>query len=490
MKSNGAAAGSDTISSHGLKKGPWTAAEDAILMEYVKKHGEGNWNAVQKNSGLLRCGKSCRLRWANHLRPNLKKGCFSSEEESLIIELHAKLGNKWARMAAQLPGRTDNEIKNYWNTRMKRRQRAGLPIYPRTQQVRDEVAGFVLQQQQHAPQYQGREPPTSSSLSSNFLSSSQDKNEHNYVSSFSLLDSMNSSSSAQTQPIPSFYPNLYNTSNSSNNSGLAPPLPPFVSSSSNLYNQNITAQLPAPSFHYNSGSFEQALRFSSLLMGEPIDFVPGLNAEFPSSQTPPEPTTTHTSSYKSSGSVCVVAALGNTNNIYCEPKGSSTSGLLDDLLVESGSLSHNERNKDGGEFPQVIDKGKGVMDEVDVEEEGKDDGKNCVVEKQWDDLSSSQSSMGVKPSDESIEETNSMDEDLLSLLNNFPSSMPLPEWYTKTTRTSNGSSSGGRSMIECNTVLDAQQNVSPAPAATASLNQALGSCCWKNMPGICEIQFT
>jgi myb proto-oncogene protein len=86
----------------GLKKGPWTSAEDAILIEYVKKHGEGNWNSVQKHSGLFRCGKSCRLRWANHLRPNLKKGAFTHEEEQLIIELHAKMGNKWARMAAHV----------------------------------------------------------------------------------------------------------------------------------------------------------------------------------------------------------------------------------------------------------------------------------------------------------------------------------------------------------------------------------------------------
>ena len=85
-----------------LKKGPWTSAEDAILVDYVKKHGEGNWNAVQKYSGLSRCGKSCRLRWANHLRPNLKKGAFSAEEERLIVELHAKMGNKWARMAAHV----------------------------------------------------------------------------------------------------------------------------------------------------------------------------------------------------------------------------------------------------------------------------------------------------------------------------------------------------------------------------------------------------
>jgi hypothetical protein len=88
--------------SRGLKKGPWTAAEDSILVEYVKTYGEGNWNAVQKNCGLMRCGKSCRLRWANHLRPNLKKGTFSPEEERIIIELHAKLGNKWARMASQV----------------------------------------------------------------------------------------------------------------------------------------------------------------------------------------------------------------------------------------------------------------------------------------------------------------------------------------------------------------------------------------------------
>ncbi|CAI0379742.1 unnamed protein product [Linum tenue] len=123
-----------------LKKGPWTAEEDAILLEYVRKHGEGNWNAVQRNSGLNRCGKSCRLRWANHLRPNLKKGSFTHEEERLIIELHAKMGNKWARMANLLPGRTDNEIKNYWNTRIKRHQRQGLPLYP---------PNIQTQQQQH-----------------------------------------------------------------------------------------------------------------------------------------------------------------------------------------------------------------------------------------------------------------------------------------------------------------------------------------------------
>jgi len=97
-ESNGGSPGTGAA----LKKGPWTSVEDAILVDYVKKHGEGNRNAVQKHTGLLRCGKSCRLRWANHLRPNLRKGSFTAEEERLIIELHAKMGNKWARMAAHV----------------------------------------------------------------------------------------------------------------------------------------------------------------------------------------------------------------------------------------------------------------------------------------------------------------------------------------------------------------------------------------------------
>ncbi|KAK3134365.1 hypothetical protein QOZ80_6AG0548190 [Eleusine coracana subsp. coracana] len=113
-----------------LKKGPWTQAEDKLLVDHVRRHGEGNWNAVRRETGLQRCGKSCRLRWANHLRPNLRKGPFSPEEERHILRLHGLIGNKWARISSQLPGRTDNEIKNYWNTRLKRRQRAGLPLYP------------------------------------------------------------------------------------------------------------------------------------------------------------------------------------------------------------------------------------------------------------------------------------------------------------------------------------------------------------------------
>lgn len=91
--------GEEELDGDGLKKGPWTPAEDAILVDYINRHGPGNWNSVQKNSGLLRCGKSCRLRWTNHLRPDLKKGSFTAEEEEKIKQLHDQHGNKWARIA-------------------------------------------------------------------------------------------------------------------------------------------------------------------------------------------------------------------------------------------------------------------------------------------------------------------------------------------------------------------------------------------------------
>lgn len=114
----------------GPKKTPWTLSEDNILREYVKKYGEGNWGSIQEISGLDKSGKSCRNRWANYLRPNLKKGAFSAEEEKLVIELHEEHGNRWAHIAAQLQGRTDNEVKNYWNMRLKKCQREGSAIHP------------------------------------------------------------------------------------------------------------------------------------------------------------------------------------------------------------------------------------------------------------------------------------------------------------------------------------------------------------------------
>ncbi|KAG2653780.1 transcription factor MYB20-like [Panicum virgatum] len=105
----------------GLKKGPWTAEEDQKLVAFLLSHGHCCWRLVPKLAGLLRCGKSCRLRWTNYLRPDLKRGLLSEEEEALVIDLHAQLGNRWSKIAARLPGRTDNEIKNHWNTHIKKK---------------------------------------------------------------------------------------------------------------------------------------------------------------------------------------------------------------------------------------------------------------------------------------------------------------------------------------------------------------------------------
>ncbi|XP_031108894.1 transcription factor MYB4-like [Ipomoea triloba] len=115
----------------GMKKGPWTPEEDQILTSFIQRYGHENWRALPRQAGLLRCGKSCRLRWINYLRPDIKRGNFTKDEEETIIQLHQTLGNRWSAIASRLPGRTDNEIKNFWNTHLKKRlQHHGSPYSP------------------------------------------------------------------------------------------------------------------------------------------------------------------------------------------------------------------------------------------------------------------------------------------------------------------------------------------------------------------------
>ncbi|KAL5755587.1 hypothetical protein ACOSP7_020001 [Xanthoceras sorbifolium] len=136
----------------GLNRGAWTATEDKILTDYIKIHGEGKWRNLPKRAGLKRCGKSCRLRWLNYLRPDIKRGNISRDEEELIIRMHKLLGNRWSLIAGRLPGRTDNEIKNYWNTNI------GKKLQDQQQQ-----------QQQQSPSPSTRKPSNQSPKKQNFV---------------------------------------------------------------------------------------------------------------------------------------------------------------------------------------------------------------------------------------------------------------------------------------------------------------------------------
>ncbi|KAK8659586.1 hypothetical protein V6N13_029785 [Hibiscus sabdariffa] len=103
-----------------LRRGPWTTEEDTVLTHYIDRHGAGRWDMLAKCAGLKRTGKSCRLRWLNYLNPDVKRGNLTLQEQISIHELHSQLGNRWSKIAEHLPGRTDNEIKNYWRTRVQK----------------------------------------------------------------------------------------------------------------------------------------------------------------------------------------------------------------------------------------------------------------------------------------------------------------------------------------------------------------------------------
>ncbi|XP_076900592.1 uncharacterized protein LOC143554790 [Bidens hawaiensis] len=105
----------------GLHRGAWSSEEDKLLIDYIQAHGKGQWRTLPSKAGLLRCGKSCRLRWVNYLRPGVKRGNFTSEENEVIIQLHSLHGSRWSLIATHLPGRTDNEIKNHWNAHLRKK---------------------------------------------------------------------------------------------------------------------------------------------------------------------------------------------------------------------------------------------------------------------------------------------------------------------------------------------------------------------------------
>ncbi|TXG67559.1 hypothetical protein EZV62_008834 [Acer yangbiense] len=420
-----------------LKKGPWTAAEDSVLTEYVRKHGEGNWNAVQRNTGLARCGKSCRLRWANHLRPNLKKGAFSPEEERLIVELHAQLGNKWARMAAQLPGRTDNEIKNYWNTRVKRRHRQGLPFFNVIHRAPPILQTPLRFKRFHADTTNSSggatttsSPCSSTTAANNFNTNyNNDHNNNNFNTNtyqngnFSLPYStfLRSPTSVSTPP-PQQQPNCNAFSNTNSSTMLMSmhQQPPFTS------NQNMVPFVSNNSSTSNilRTQFEKDYNSSSTNNNFPNNLVFAMKPELPSSQ--------FYSHDHHNGSSTELAFIDNNNDQKLNLSGGGGSGLLEDLLDETTAHMSNsmEDKRDFSGFNN-----------------------------HWSDSNSLSLSPGtLKPKEETaataaVDQNNNnnttMHGDLSKIFNSINNpSMQLPaEWYNDTGTGSGEEASNGHSSV-------------------------------------------
>ncbi|XP_024975338.1 transcription factor WER-like [Cynara cardunculus var. scolymus] len=132
-----------------LKKGAWTAQEDMLLKNCIKKYGEGKWHLVPLKAGLRRCRNSCRLRWLNYLRPNIKRGGFEEDEVDLMLRLHKLLGNRWSLIAGRIPGRTANDVKNYWNTHLRSRAKQQKKEPQDAKSSEDHMMVTVIKPQPH-----------------------------------------------------------------------------------------------------------------------------------------------------------------------------------------------------------------------------------------------------------------------------------------------------------------------------------------------------
>ncbi|GKU90518.1 hypothetical protein SLEP1_g4506 [Rubroshorea leprosula] len=232
-----------------LRKGLWSPEEDEKLLRHITKYGHGCWSSVPKQAGLQRCGKSCRLRWINYLRPDLKRGTFSQEEEDLIIELHALLGNRWSQIASQLPGRTDNEIKNLWNSCLKKKLRQ-KGIDPVTHKPLSEVEDGEDKNQQ------------SNSGNKNSGASSELKlNVENPKSGPGLLKQQQNSAAAQSYQQGMECSPSTKTMNSGNSSNLIASstgknfLPDrFATTAANRQPPEFVGRLPIPQLNYASSA--------------------------------------------------------------------------------------------------------------------------------------------------------------------------------------------------------------------------------------------
>ncbi|CAL0310871.1 unnamed protein product [Lupinus luteus] len=478
-----------------LKKGPWTTTEDAILIDYVTKHGEGNWNAVQRNTGLARCGKSCRLRWANHLRPNLKKGAFSPDEEKLIVELHSQFGNKWARMAALLPGRTDNEIKNYWNTRVKRRQRQGLPLYsddhdhPTTPTTPTTTTPSTFLNQTGSS--------TNTVTKFDFLH--QNYHHHSPLSPTAQQSHHHHSplsSPLNHRPPPSYSPHHF-----------MDPAPSYSNqqlSSTGPSSLSFTFQRPTPMLgnplrfkRYRSSptfSLHHLPSITPYSTSAPPDQMADLDAfRFPQQHNSSfSPQYFQTELLDSNRMVSTHNSVFSTklelpSNQYSQPQMQqeikhdidfndptlqTSSGLLGDLLFEAQAIASGQNSKKRNYLS--LNEGNDVFDGY----QNFDDWPLCS--NYWS------SSSGVKRKEESSDLSKSVNEDMSKLLTGMPSTIQGTDWNNNSAaEVSNNVQSSGVTTDD-NFGLDNKPIASLFPLTnTTNHNENQGYYSWDNLPGLC-----
>ncbi|CAL9248266.1 unnamed protein product [Arabidopsis halleri] len=245
-----------------VKKGLWTEEEDAKILAYVAIHGVGNWSLIPKKAGLNRCGKSCRLRWTNYLRPDLKHDSFSPQEEELIIECHRIIGSRWSSIARKLPGRTDNDVKNHWNTKLKKKLMK-MGIDPVTHKPVSQVLSEFRNISGHGNASFKTEPSNNSILTQSnsaweMMRNTTTNHESYYNSPMMFTNS--ASSEFQTTPFHfSSHPNhLLNGTTSSCSSS---------SSSASITQPNQVPQTPVTNFYW-----------SDFLLSDPVPQVLGSSA--------------------------------------------------------------------------------------------------------------------------------------------------------------------------------------------------------------------
>ncbi|KAI3767875.1 hypothetical protein L2E82_18304 [Cichorium intybus] len=173
-------------SAPGLKKGAWTVDEDMLLKNCIEKYGEGKWHLIPLKAGLNRCRKSCRLRWLNYLRPNIKRGDFAEDEVDLILRLHKLLGNRWALIAGRIPGRTANDVKNYWNTRHRSRSKQHKNEPNDTESLQDTRVTIIKPQPQTFSKTMNDNPHNVAHDGGNLESSNNGVNNFNMSSRLTL----------------------------------------------------------------------------------------------------------------------------------------------------------------------------------------------------------------------------------------------------------------------------------------------------------------